>query len=132
MSQKYSGQLTTAKEICDSTGAPFDATARVMQIMAQKGLLKSEQGAHGGYLLVKDLARVSLYDLMEMILGPLNLVKCLHQKEKCDLIGSCNIQSPLQAFNHKLSEFYRELSLTEILQIKEGRAGIQGVAEKAT
>lgn len=119
MSSKFPGQLTTAKEICEVTGGPFDATARVMQVMAHKGLLKSEQGAHGGYLLVKDLSKVSFYELMEMILGPMEIVKCIHASEECELHSSCNIQSPLSQLNSRLMEFYSQLPLNDLLQVKD-------------
>lgn len=122
MSGKFSGQLTTVKEICDATGSPFDATARVMQIMAQQGLLKSEHGAHGGYIIVQNLAKVSFYDLLVMILGPLGVVRCLHNHEGCELMGQCNIQSPLGVLNAKMGEFYSRLSLQELLQPKEPKA----------
>lgn len=36
MSSKVPGELTSTKEVVESTGCPFDATARVMQQMAQK------------------------------------------------------------------------------------------------
>src|ERR1044072_7238661 len=49
MSAKAPGQLTSAKEICDIYHTPFDPTSRVLQIMAQHGILRAEQGAHGGY-----------------------------------------------------------------------------------
>ncbi|MEQ1878342.1 MAG: Rrf2 family transcriptional regulator, partial [Bdellovibrionia bacterium] len=57
MASKYQGELTTAKEVCDSYKTPFDVTSKVMQTMAQKGLLKSTPGAHGGYLSLKDLSK---------------------------------------------------------------------------
>lgn len=121
MSTKYGGQLTTAKEISEVSGVPFDATARVMQIMAQNGLLKSEQGAHGGYLIACNLARVSFHQLLEMILGPLGVVKCLHAAEDCEMSGHCSIQSPLSLLNQKLVGFYSELTLQDLLQTKDLR-----------
>jgi Rrf2 family transcriptional regulator, nitric oxide-sensitive transcriptional repressor len=39
MAQKRAGELTSAKEVVEKTGCPFDATARVLQQMAQKGIL---------------------------------------------------------------------------------------------
>ena len=119
MSDKRPGELTTAKEIVEKTGCPFDATARVMQTMANRGLLKSEQGAHGGYQIVKDLNRVTLYDLIEMILGPLGVVKCLHEETACDLKDKCQLISPLTELNRRLVEFYRGLSIGEVLQENE-------------
>lgn len=121
ISGKYSGQLTTAKEICEATGAPFDATSRVMQIMAQNGLLKSEQGAHGGYLLVQDLSKISFHDLAEMILGPMGIVKCINSEGECDFLSNCNVKSPLLLLNDKLTDFYKNLSLNELLSAREAR-----------
>lgn len=117
MSQKMPGELTSAKEVCDQLKTPFDATARVMQIMANKGLLRSEHGAFGGYQITKDLAKVSLYDLVEMIEGPQALVKCIHNAdgESCDIRSNCNISQPLTVLNQKLNDFYRGVSLRELL-----------------
>ena len=64
MRGKAPGELTSAKEISSIYGSPFDVTARVMQVLTQKNILRSEQGAHGGYQITKDLNRVSVYDLM--------------------------------------------------------------------
>lgn len=117
MSQKIPGELTSAKEVSDSFHTPFDATARVMQQMAQKenGLLRAEYGANGGYQISKDLARVSVLDLIEMIEGPTALVKCVGEKKGCDIQGTCNIASPLQQLNDRLNGFYESLSLKELL-----------------
>lgn len=117
---KAPGELSSVKEIVTATGSPFDATARVMQQMAHRGLLRSEQGVHGGYFIIKDLGRVSFYELMEMILGPVGVVKCLHGDESCELMDRCNIQSPVSVLNRKLIQFYQGVSLAEILRIKEG------------
>ena len=115
MCQKVSGELTTAKEVSDSYQAPFDATARVMQIMAQKGLLKSEQGATGGYQITTDLEKVSLKDLIEIIQGPVQIAKCLHKNEPCEIHSTCNIVSPMANLNNRLTDFYKSVSVKELL-----------------
>lgn len=121
MAQKRAGELTSAKEIVDQTGCPFDATARVLQQMAQRGILRSEQGAHGGYVLIRDLTRVNFYELNEMILGPLALAKCLQPpgESDCDLKSRCNIISPMTVLNRKTIEFYQHLSVGDLLRVKE-------------
>jgi Rrf2 family transcriptional regulator, nitric oxide-sensitive transcriptional repressor len=120
MAHKRQGELTSAKEIVDTTGSPFDATARVLQQMAQKGILRSEQGAHGGYIVIRDLARVSLYELMEIIMGPMAVAKCVSGEDgDCDLKARCNIVSPVSVLNRKVVEFYQGLSVAELLRLKE-------------
>lgn len=119
MSLKRPGELTSAKEIVEQTGCPFDATARVLQQMGQKGILRSEHGAQGGYHVVKDLNKVSLFELMELILGPIAVAKCMQGDESCDLKSRCNILSPIQVLNKKFTEFYQSVSVGELLHLKK-------------
>lgn len=117
LSQKTPGQLSTAKEIAEKFGCPYDATSRVLQIMAAHKILRSEQGAHGGYMIVKDLSRISFLSLNEMILGPVGVARCL-QKDgdgECELISTCNIMTPVRNLNARLNSFLRELNLSEVL-----------------
>lgn len=124
MGGKMPGDLTTAKEVCDAHKTPFDVTARVLQIMTQNGLLKSEHGAHGGYLIQKDLSRISFLNLAEMILGPVRLVNCLHDEDGgCDLLESCNIISPITKLNEKLSAFYDAISVRDLIAANDERKG---------
>jgi Rrf2 family transcriptional regulator, nitric oxide-sensitive transcriptional repressor len=115
MSQKIPGELTTAKEVADSYHTPFDATARVMQVMAQKGLLKSEQGAFGGYQIIQDLTKVNLHQLIEIISGPMTVVKCFDKDEPCEMQATCNIVSPMTSLNAKLTAFYEGINLKDLL-----------------
>lgn len=123
MAAKRPGELTSAKEVVDQTGCPFDATARVLQLMAQKDILRSEQGAHGGYILIRDLSKLSVFDLMQLVLGPIAVARCLEKGEAdCDLKSKCNILSPVATLNRRLTEFYQNLMVGEILRIKEARS----------
>lgn len=124
MSQKIPGELTSAKEVSDAFHTPFDATARVMQQMAQKGgILRSEYGANGGYQITKDLAKISIHDLVEIIEGPTALVKCLHKEGPCEIQGTCNIVSPVTQLNDRLTDFYKSLSLKDLLVDKAAMTG---------
>lgn len=118
MAAKQPGQLTSAKELAETLDLPFDAVSRGLQTMAQKGVLRSEHGAQGGYQIVRDLSRVSFYEVMEAVLGPLEIVKCVGEKQNCDLLGKCNVQSPLIELNSRLKDFYGSLTLQSLLKIE--------------
>lgn len=115
MSSKYAGQLTTAKEICSATGVPFDATSRVMQQMVRKNILKAELGAGGGYQLVRDLSKISFLEIIELITGKVEVVRCVAGMQECEISLNCNVATPLRVFNERLATFYRELTIAELL-----------------
>lgn len=133
MSQKRPGELTTVKEICQKYGTPFDATARVMQQMVQGKFLKSEQGAYGGYLIMRDLTKVSVKDLIERVVGPLEIIKCMTTEaaptsaisasspnltSNCELKETCNIKQPLIQLNEQLIQFYESINLHQLLNVR--------------
>jgi Rrf2 family protein len=118
MSGKTTGALTTAKEVSENYRTPFDATARVMQVMAQRGLLKSEQGAFGGYQITKDLGKVTLNDLIDIIQGPTSITKCVvHNSEDkaCEIQKSCNIIAPVSNLNQRLTDFYKSVTIEDLI-----------------
>jgi Rrf2 family protein len=108
-------ELTSAKEITLKYAVPFDVVSRVLQILNQNGVVKSIQGVHGGYHLIKSLDELSMKELIEYIEGPMALVKCLSGEDDCELKTQCNILTPVGALNEKLKNFYAELKLSEIL-----------------
>lgn len=119
MAAKRPGEKTSAKEISEHINCPFDATARVLQLLGQRGILRSEQGAHGGYILIRDLSRLSLLELMEIVVGPMAVAKCLHEAGDCELKSTCNIISPITLLNRRLGEFYQNLMVGDLLRLRE-------------
>lgn len=119
MSAKSPGQLSSAKEICDIYHTPFDPTSRVLQIMVQHGILRAEQGSHGGYQILKDLSKVTLYDLTTMIEGPIQIVNCFHGNySHCEMTASCNVISPMLNLNEKIAGLFSTITVLELIQSK--------------
>jgi DNA-binding IscR family transcriptional regulator len=69
--------------------------------------------------VIRDLTRVTFYELNEVIIGPLALAKCLEDEAECDLKKNCNILSPISVLNRRMMEFYQDLSVGELLRVKE-------------
>lgn len=117
ITQRPPASLTTAKEVSDQMHISFEGTARVLQALSARGLLKAEYGVGGGYSLARPLATVSLHDLTEMLEGNTILTKCLTKDEPCETHATCNITSPITNLNKKIQEFYKSVSLEEVLHV---------------
>ena len=117
ISNRAPNELTTAKEVSEQMHIPFDVTARVLQALSSRGLLKAEYGVSGGYFLARPLNEVSIHDLTEMLEGHTSLTKCLGTDEPCEISETCNIVSPISVLNNKVQEFYKSVSLHEVLHV---------------
>jgi Rrf2 family protein len=111
------GSLTSAKEVSDQMHIPFEVTARVLQALSARGLLKAEYGVGGGYSLARSLDDVSIHDLSEMLEGHTILTKCLGVDDPCEISATCNIAAPVTRLNQKVQDFYKSISLNEVLNV---------------
>ena len=116
MADKGAGTLTTARELCDHFSTPFDTTAKVLQVMNQKGILKSTKGINGGYELQKSLQDISFQDFARLIEGAKSSDHfCISAKGRCDLHGTCNIADPLERLNQKIQQYLTTVTLQDLL-----------------
>ena len=115
MRSKPKDELSTAKEICTRFDIPFDPTSRVLQIMTQREILRAEQGAYGGYRLVGDLSKISLFDLTRMIIGPFAITDCCTEGEKCERITICVLKEPMAKLNTRMIKVFKEIKVSEMI-----------------
>lgn len=119
MTSKKPDELTSAKEICEAYHTPFDPTSRVLQIMTQQNILQAEQGARGGYKIIKDLSQVSMLELTDMIIGPIKIANCFHTIiNPCEVSGSCEIIAPMLNLNESIRESFKTIQVSSLLKSK--------------
>ncbi len=127
MHSKPREDLTTVREICERYGTPFDPVAHVMRILNTQGLLKSEQGAHGGYRLQGDIRGINLGQLIEMIEGRLAFVDCVREEHcGCGIKEQCNIHRSMREVNNRLIEFLNSVPLADLVQFDHPLLGSFG------
>jgi len=119
MSSKNPGQLTSAKEICETYKTPFDPTSRVLQIMTQREVLHAEQGAKGGYQIVKDLSKLSMRELSDMIIGPIEIANCFHGNySECTISSTCHIIAPMLNLNESITKLFNTIMIADLIDSK--------------
>ncbi len=116
MADKQETTLTSAREICDVMGTPFDTTAKVMQLMNNQDILKSVKGIKGGYSLNKPLSEITYMELVRLIEGRPKIGRaCISSKGTCELINKCNISTPVERLNLKLNSVLEKMTLADLL-----------------
>ncbi len=108
--------LISARDICDQFGTPFDTTAKVLQIMNNHEILKSQKGIKGGYTLNKNLKQIIYMQLVRAIEGKEEMGRvCSSTKGVCELYDKCNIVTPVEQLNKKLNQYLETLTIHELL-----------------
>jgi Rrf2 family protein len=124
----------SAKDVADSYGIPPEAMAKILQRLVKAGLLHSQHGTNGGYTLARDPARISAFDVIKAIDGPLLITSCVTVRGECDQSERCNIREPLRRVNHSIEEVLRRITISEMKDDGEldHEAENKGLAELVT
>ena len=85
----------SAREIAEQYDIPVELMAKVLQRLARKGLLVSQQGTRGGYQLARPSTVISVADVIQAVDGPLAVTACAADEENCEQFSKCNIRDPL-------------------------------------
>ncbi len=71
------GTCVSAREIATLYGLPLPLLMNVLKLLSQQGLAKSIRGPRGGYELAEDAESITLYDIIQAVEGPIQLVQCI-------------------------------------------------------
>lgn len=77
--------VTDAKTLADETNVTLRFTLKILNKLVGGGIAESYKGAKGGYKLRLSPDKISLKMVIELIDGPIAIVRCLESAECCSL-----------------------------------------------
>jgi len=135
--RRSAGDVTSAREIADHYGLPFEITAKTLQRLKDTGLIQSAQGAKGGYTLQRPLTDINLAEFLRLMEGPQAVVVCAgaeeidtpHEKpdpskchNACEYERKCEIKFVMNNLNARVFRFLSEITLAELAVSHEGKS----------
>lgn len=118
MAQKNQGTFATAKEIAEIHKISFELVAKVLQSLVKHNLVKSFQGAKGGYSLKLNPLEISLIDLIKAVEPNYQITNCLRSdatSKDCSNIDCCKIRDPLAEVQKKIEKVFNDTKLSDII-----------------
>jgi Rrf2 family protein len=104
----------SAKDVAEAYGIPQEALAKILQRLVKAGLLHSQHGTNGGYTLARDPGKISAFEVIRAIDGPLFITSCVTVRGECDQSERCNIREPLRRVSDGIEELLRGITILEM------------------
>jgi Rrf2 family protein len=103
----------SAREIASEYNIPAELLAKVLQKLARKGLLVSQHGMNGGYVLARDPSKISIVDVVEALEGPIGITPC-ERGSNCEQLEFCSVRDPLMKLKVKVVRVLGDTSIYEL------------------
>ncbi|WP_033961521.1 RrF2 family transcriptional regulator [Psychroserpens jangbogonensis] len=118
------GRRVSPKEISKEIDSPQAFTAKILQDLVKHKIIKSIQGAYGGFEIDKDLiATVKLSQIVEAIDGNSVYLGCGLGLKECSEDHPCPMHDKFKSIRNGLRDMLENTNLDELARgIKNGEA----------
>lgn len=91
LAQKEKGELVTRQEISEGADIPAKFLAKIAQDLAKAQLLEIKQGAKGGFRLLQVPQKITLLQVVEIMIGEIYLNDCASNPGSCRASSNCSV-----------------------------------------
>lgn len=103
------------QELAQRQGISAKYLEQLLIPLKASGLVNSVRGAKGGYMLAVSPEKVSLYDIVRTLEGPLAVVECVQDPSICERAGGCTVHLVWGEMSQLLVDFLTRISLADMV-----------------
>lgn len=108
------GEPVRAKDLSTATGIPSHYLSKVMRRLVLAGLLVSQKGQGGGFLLSKRPNEIPFVDILSAVDAFPTEGRCAFGWGECDELRPCPLHGSWSRLNEMLEEWAQGTTLAEI------------------
>lgn len=112
---RVDGAMLSSADVAARTGLTGTTVSKLLKSLTRAGLVNSQRGAQGGYLLARSPAQISAAEVIVALEGPVAITECSTEHGNCDLEAVCSVGGAWQRINVAIYRALEEISLAELL-----------------
>jgi len=103
----------SVKRIVEEFGIPQELLAKILQRLAKQGLIVSQNGPKGGYVLSRRATEISIGEVVRALEGPISIVSCLEDSD-CPQMERCSLRRPVTKLQLAITQLLDTMTLAEL------------------
>lgn len=110
------GEIVLKKDICRTQNVTPAFLTKILQPLIKAGIVSSQRGVGGGFLLNKGAEEITLLNILEAEEGPLNLNHCLVEKGLCQRDALCSAHKVWEEAQSSMIEVLQRHNIAELVR----------------
>jgi Rrf2 family transcriptional regulator, cysteine metabolism repressor len=122
----YGKEPVSIKSISERQNISEYYLEQLFSSLRKAGLIKSVRGANGGYILYKEPKEITVYEVLEVLEGPIEISNCLDQSS-CNNIDCCATRIVWKKIKESMDSVTLSITLQDIVDDYFNIAKLKGV-----
>ena len=106
-------QPFSAATLAKERRLPLPMVSKILKSLARAGVLTSQRGAKGGYLLARSPDRISVADIVDALEGPIAITECSADSSP-DCLSHCSVSGHWHRINRVVREALDNITLRQM------------------
>ncbi len=124
LAKRYGYGMVLLKEIAREEDISEGYLEHILPLLKSAGLVRSNRGAHGGYVLSKPPSEITLKDIIETTEGSLTPVECVDSPAVCHRADFCVTRDVWQDLKDSIAQTLDSINLQELVKKQEDKIKI--------
>ena len=116
LAQQPKDDIVLKKDICRTQEVTPAFLTKIFQPLIKAGIVNSQRGVGGGFLLAKDPSEINMLDILEAEEGKLKLNHCLIDTDFCQRDAYCAAHGVWYNAQLEMSEVLKRYSIADLVQ----------------
>ena len=108
------GQLCTARKIAEITEVPMAYLSKIMLRLVRGGLVHSQRGLHGGFVLTTEPRKLTILEVVEIV-DPIKRIRECPLEIRSHETKLCPLHRRLDEAMEKTEKIFRQTTVAELL-----------------
>jgi Rrf2 family protein len=118
--EEASERACSVGEIAARERVPRQFLEKIIQELIHKGLVRSQRGPRGGYVLARPADQVTFRHVIEAVEGPISLNACTGEHADCSLLGACGMERVWREGQRRVIELFEKTTIADVRASRPG------------
>jgi len=116
LAQRYGAKPVMVREIAAEKNLPPTYLEQLMVLLKKAGLVNATRGAHGGYILSRPPAEITLAEVIEVLEGSLCLTDCPAGVGCCGQPEICALRDIWDEAAQAMRQVFQDITLANLVE----------------
>lgn len=117
LAKRYDGTFVLLKDVAKEQDISRRYLEHIVVPIKKAGLIRSERGAHGGYILSREPSLITLEEVISAVEGPLVPVDCVAMPEICHKVDDCVTRRIWKKLGKTIRQTLAEITLADMVKM---------------
>lgn len=131
LASKQDGGAVMVEEISRAMDIPKSFLAKILQKLTKAGIVNSIRGIKGGFVLKRNVDKINLLEVIQLIEGPISINRCAVDRQYCGRSCVCTVHPVWLGLRDTIQDYLSSITFDRLIGNKAIK-GSFGTIKKTT